>query len=65
MALIHQALQEGSVPIHHPRLPVLAERRTAPQLAAAAAHVHVYPDAVGAPATLPEKRRRAITSARS
>ena len=55
MSLIDQVLTERSVPLQHLRLPVLANRRTPPQCTAAAAMVFVYPAAVGAPDTLPEK----------
>ena len=56
MTLIGHVLMERNAPIQHPRFPVLAARRTAPQHAAAASMVQVYPDdAVGAPDTLPDK----------
>ena len=43
-ALIDQVLTERSVMLHHLRLPVLADRRTAPHQAAATIRVHIHPE---------------------
>ena len=62
---LSDVLTHRHVPHQHSRLPVLIHRRTAPYQAAIMSRVHIYPNAVGAPPTLPDKGTEEGTKLRS